>query len=193
MHLLWGADVGQQRRVVQEAVCSRSYGGISELHTNRHRRLSMSSDPLTYLWMDKNLLVSDAFRTLTKTAMLVLFDFHGKKRVHGRGEKRKVLNNGDFLYSYNEAKKKGISGSAFMNAIDQLIERGFLYVAEQGGGMKGHPSRYGLSSHWRQFGSPAFKALVRKKRCAQYPNAGFQKGHRHYGRCEEDVGTYGDL
>jgi hypothetical protein len=143
------------------------------------------SDPLSYLWTEKALNESEAFRGLTKTAILVLHDFHAKKRVRGSGKRWQVLNNGELVYSYAEAGSRGISRSAFMNAIDQLIERGFLYVAEQGGGLKGHASKYGLSTDWTSYGTPSFSAKTRKKRRPQYPGAGFQSGHPYHGRTDQ--------
>ena len=110
----------------------------------------MTKDPLNCLYLDPELRKSLAFRSLTKTAILVLIDFHGKKRVRGKGNSWRVLNNDELTYSYREAEKRGISRSAFKAAIDQLIERGFLYVAKQGGGLKGDSSEYGLSSEWRR-------------------------------------------
>lgn len=153
----------------------------------------MPKNPLASLWADKDLLQSEAFRGLTKTAILVLMDFHAKKKVQGKRQTWRVLNNGELVYSYREAYRRGISPQAFMNAIDQLIERGFLYVAEQGGGIKGDASKYGLSGDWTAYGTTAFEAKKRKRRRAQYPNSGFQKGHPHYGRRSKEVGTYGDL
>ena len=145
----------------------------------------MPSNPLAYLWTDKALINSQAFRGLTKTAILVLMDFHAKKRVQGKGKRWQLLNNGELVYSYREAQGRGISRSAFMYAIDQLIERGFLYVAEQGGGLKGHASKYGLSADWTSFGTPTFKTTTHKKRRAQYPESGFQPGHPYHGRRHE--------
>ena len=145
----------------------------------------MPSNPLAYLWTDKALIESEAFRGLTKTSILVLLDFHAKKQVKGGGKRWQVLNNGELVYSYREAQRRGISSTAFMHAIDHLIERGFLFVAEQGGGLKGHTSKYGLSSDWRQYGTAAFKTRTRKKRRRQYPESGFQLGHPYHGRREE--------
>jgi hypothetical protein len=142
-------------------------------------------DSLSYLYAAKALIESEAFRGLTKTAILVLFDFHGKKRVRGRGKRWQMLNNGELVYSYLEAEGRGISRSAFMHAIDQLIERGFLYVAEQGGGMMGHASKYGLSADWARYGTAAFEKKTRQKRRPQYPGAGFQPGHSYHGRRDQ--------
>jgi hypothetical protein len=142
----------------------------------------MPKDPLAYLFVDRSLLKSEMFRGLTKTAILVLCDFHAMKQVKGRGTRWSLLNNGELVYPYREAQKRGISPSAFMHAIDQLIERGFLYVAEQGGGLKGHTSKYGLSTDWTRYGTPAFKPRARTKRQRQYPKTGFKPGHQYHGR-----------
>jgi len=146
----------------------------------------MPNNPLSYVWADKALLTSKAFRGLTKTAILVLLDFHAMKQVKGSGKRWQVLNNGELIYPYGEAVKRGISRSAFMYALDQLIERGFLYIAEQGGGLKGHTSKYGLSADWNGYGTTNYKKTARKKRRRQYPSSGFQPGHPYHGRRNQE-------
>jgi hypothetical protein len=71
---------------------------------------------LAYLWTDKALIESEAFRSLTKTAILVLVDFHGMKRVKGKGSRWTLLNNDELVYTYREAERRGGSRSAHMHA-----------------------------------------------------------------------------
>jgi hypothetical protein len=120
-----------------------------------------------YLWTQKELRESPAFRSLTKTAILVLLDFHGKVRKQRKGTGRSkiylITNNGEITYAYSEAVKKGISRATFRNAIDQLVEKGFLDIAHSGGGYDGDLSKYALSNRWRLYGKEKFIELERPK------------------------------
>jgi len=129
------------------------------------------------LWTDKSLRESSAFRSLHGTALLVLMDFHSKKHMKQKGRRKHVLtNNGELVYTYKEAGKRGISRSAFMRALDTLIERGFIDVTVTGEGRYRSESRYALSNRWRNWGTDKF---VPSKRNPHGRNKayGFQPGH----------------
>jgi len=62
---------------------------------------------------DKNLLRSEAFRSLSKWSLLVYFDFLRKRQMEKVKRKKRsaewvIKNNGDIVYPYLEAEKKGI-------------------------------------------------------------------------------------
>jgi len=131
----------------------------------------------SYLWTQKELRESQAFRSLTKTALLVLLDFHGKvtktRAKVGRKKEYRITNNGKILYSYSEAEKRGITRATFRNAIDQLVEKGFLDVTHSGGGYDGDFSKYALSNRWRAHKKTYFIECRRPK--DQRQGRGFQK------------------
>lgn len=107
------------------------------------------------LWIDPQLQKSLAFRTLSKTAILVLLDFFSKRQMKNFNHPKKgvvwtITNNGEIQYSYNEAMSRGISKQSFRDALDQLIERGFIEVAHSGaGGKKGDVSLYSITDNWQ--------------------------------------------
>ena len=144
--------------------------------------MAKDKDPLNYVWLDRELLKSCAFRQLTKSSMLVLFLFHGKKRTSRPNSRRPwtVANNGELQFTYREAERTGIPRSSFMRAIDQLTHLGFLFVSKQGSGLKGDCSLYGVSGEWRKYGTQRFKPKPRKKRGEQFrlPKRG-GRGIRH--------------
>lgn len=78
---------------------------------------------------DKNLLRSKAFRSLKKWSLLVYLDFLRKRQwSHGKRGGQKVwvlMNNGEIVYPYLEAERKGINRREFRNALDELIAKGF--------------------------------------------------------------------
>jgi len=122
------------------------------------------------LYLEKDLLKSKVFRSLSKTGIVIYFDFRMKCRWQ-RPEKRErkrdkwtIINNGDIEYTYSEAEKKGTSRASFMRALDELIEKGFIDVTHPGsGGMKGDKSKYAISYRWRDWGTDNFEKKTRKK------------------------------
>ena len=97
---------------------------------------------------------------------MVFLDFLGKRKMRQRKKTGQWIctNDGQINYCWSEAEKKGFSASSFCDAIDQLVERGFLDIHHQGcGGRKGDKSTYGFSERWREFDTPQFRSANRKK------------------------------
>jgi hypothetical protein len=127
----------------------------------------MPSDTIA---VERKLLKSEAFRSLNGTAKSVYFDFKMKcqvtelKRKPGRKREFTISNNGEIVYTYSEAEKKGIPRATFMRALDELIAKGFIGVAHSGsGGKKGDKSLYAISERWRDYGTDKFKPATRPK------------------------------
>ena len=116
------------------------------------------------IWFDKNLLRSDAFRSLSKRAMLVYLDFLRKRQMYegkgkpGKGTEWVIKNNGEIVYTYAEAERKGISRNQFRDAIDELIAQGFLDINHLGsGGHKGDVTTFFIDDRWPEFGTDRFR------------------------------------
>ena len=111
---------------------------------------------------DKDLLRSEAFRSLRKWSLLVYLDFLRKRQMEQVKNKKRsaewvIKNNGDIVYPYLEAEKKSIRRREFRNAIDELIEKGFLDIDHQGsGGRSGDMTRYFIDNRWQNYGTAAF-------------------------------------
>lgn len=112
--------------------------------------------------IERDLLKSEAFRTLNGQQKTVLFDFMMKRqikqvRMSGGVKVPMIMNNGQIQYTYKEALKRGITRRAFALAIDRLIEHGFIDIAKQGsGGKQGDVSLYSISERWRKWGTSEF-------------------------------------
>lgn len=117
--------------------------------------------------LERDLLHSEAFRTLPLAAMLILLDFMGKRRIKTRklsngSRDVDILNNGEITYYFSEAEKKGVTRSRFNRARDTLVDRGFIDIAHHGsGGKKGDATLYAISDRWRHWGTDKF---IRKER-----------------------------
>ncbi len=70
-----------------------------------------------------------------------------------------IKNNGEIVYPYSEAEKKGIGRREFRNAIDELLEKGFLDITHQGsGGRSGDMTKYCIDVRWKDYGTPSFRS-----------------------------------
>jgi|WetSurMetagenome_2_1015567.scaffolds.fasta_scaffold378086_1 hypothetical protein len=140
----------------------------------------MSSDVII---VERDLLKAEAFRSLSGTAKTVLFDFMMKRKikgvkVHGR-KVPMILNNGEIVYPYAEAEKKGIPRTSFMRCLTELVSKGFIDIAWSGsGGKKGDVSLYAISDRWADFGTDKFKSATRPKDTRQ--GRGFRRGNSEW-------------
>ena len=105
---------------------------------------------------------------LSKTGQNVFLIFLTKRQVAKVGrkgkEKRVIVNNGEIVFPYCEAKNKyGIPATTFARAIDQLIEFGLIDINHHGGGMVKDMTTYYISDRWRDYGTPEFKKQFRPK------------------------------
>ena len=95
---------------------------------------------------------------------------------YARKGKFYIENNGKIQFTYQEAEKKhNISRSAFRSAIDQLVNVGFIDIAQPGSGLHRDVTLYGISERWRQYGTKDFVEMKRPKRKQRY---GFTTGNR---------------
>lgn len=122
------------------------------------------------IWFDKDLLRLSAFRSLKKWSIIVYMDFLRKRQMEQvkrakRSDDWIIRNNGEIVYSYAEAEYKGIGRREFRNAIDELIEKGFLDIAHQGsGGRAGDMTKYFLDDRWKEYGTPTFRPAKNPRR-----------------------------
>ena len=84
------------------------------------------------IWFERALIESKAFQLLkTAAAHKVFAFFYTKRQCEPIGRKGKegwnIKNNGQIVFTYQEARNRyGISYSTFRNAIDELIDKGFI-------------------------------------------------------------------
>jgi hypothetical protein len=129
-------------------------------------------DAVERVFFERSLLDSPAFRKLSRGALLIYLDFLSKRQM----EKDKITkhwyikNNGEIVYPYSEAQKKGITETQFRDWIDELIASGLLGLSHQGKGGrkpkigKGDISKYFISERWKKFGDDDFKPESPRKK-----------------------------
>jgi DNA-binding PadR family transcriptional regulator len=119
--------------------------------------------------IDKKLVKSKAFLSLNASAIKVLMLFMLRRVMSQTGPRRGkekwiIVNNGEIVFPYAEAKKKfGLNPSTFARAIDKLVEHGFIDIAHTGGGLMGDCTKYAISDRWKEFGTDRFKSQSRPK------------------------------
>jgi len=135
--------------------------------------------------LDQAMVKSRAWLSLSRTALQVYLLFRCKCQIakrNRRSSKRsetivsRILNNGEIVFTYEEAKQRyGITSGRFARAIDELVEKGFIEIAASGMGVHKVESWYAISERWRDYGTPAFKAVKRPKPSVR--GHGFRKGN----------------
>ena len=133
----------------------------------------MANSKSKNIWIEREMILSPAFRKLNGRAMevLLLFLYRRQWKQAGRKGKWYTTNNGEIVFPYKEAKKRfKIPKSSFARAIDKLMEHGFIEIAHLGGGLIGDCTRYSISERWRKYGTDSF---VRKKRPKDTRGFGF--------------------
>ncbi len=148
----------------------------------------MSRKKSKVIVLDRPVLNSKAFRSLTGVAPIIFLDFLGKRKMGRLGSKKsnkwRCLNNGEIEYTYTEALKKGISKPRFCKGIDQLVDNGLIDISHSGGGYDGDKSLYAISDRWRKYGTGDFEEVKRPKDTRQ--GIGFAAVHA---RKREKEGT----
>ena len=132
----------------------------------------------------RDLLKSAAFCSLTTGAPhIVLMTFMLKRQMKEiKGPKREstweVKNDGRLAYTYAEAKRQGISAGRFRDALDMLLDRGFIRIVRTGEGKHRNISLFGLSDEWKEWRPGDEPKAKRKKRTPSERKSGFQPGNR---------------
>lgn len=116
------------------------------------------------IFITKEMLESGVYRGLSRVGMLLLQDFLAKRNLQRASKKRWFIeNNGQIIFPFSEAVKKGFSRDQFRNGIDELQFKGFIDITHQGKGgrkpLKGLSdcSKYLLDDRWKAWGTEEFK------------------------------------
>ena len=125
---------------------------------------------------------SDAFRSLNGTAIIVLLRFLQKRRLKKVKWKRKdawrIINNGEIVFTYDEAEKMELSRNQFRDAKNTLLERGFISESSSEGGLFRKTCLY--SVHVSDSEQPWVDWKPPEKKPRRNPPEGFKPGHKFY-------------
>jgi len=135
------------------------------------------------IYITKKLLSSEAYRSLSRAALLIYQDFLAKRIMTAVKRDRKkfwvTINNGEIIYPYGEALEKGFSRDIFRNSIDELQTKGLLDITHHGkGGRKpaegaGDVTTYWIDDRWEEYGTDDFKPARNPRRKDTRKGRGF--------------------
>jgi hypothetical protein len=120
------------------------------------------------LVFERKIIYSEAFHKLSgiaKTVYFIFLDRRQMSKIGNKGKERVVItNNGDIVFSYEEALKSfNITKSRFVRALDTLIKYGFIDINHHGGGMNKDCTTYYISERWLLYGKDNFLIKTRPK------------------------------
>ena len=106
-----------------------------------------------------------------------------RARKPGKRTQKMIVNNGQITFTYKEARKLlGINPTQFRDALDGLIDKGFLEIEHQGTG-QGDPTLYFLSDRFLKWGTDDFKPVPSARR--RRKNTSGKSGWEAYWRKRE--------
>lgn len=131
--------------------------------------------------LEANLIASNALLDLSgKAALLVLIRFHQKahrrktKRSKQPIQKYEITNNGEIVFTYAEAQELGIKSSrTFWKVCRELVEKGFVDLAEYPIWLEKEPAKWAISTRWKWYGTERFEPATIERILP--PGVGFQK------------------
>jgi hypothetical protein len=113
------------------------------------------------IYITKEMLNSQAYRSLSRAAMLIYQDFLARRDMRPiKRNKQKtwvIGNNGKIVYPYAEAVRNGFTRATYRNAIDELQIKGFIDITHMGkGGRKpadgtGDFTTYWIDDRWQDY------------------------------------------
>ena len=132
------------------------------------------------LVLSKKMIHSKAFSKLTGSAKQILLELCMRMKLenynltkHRAAERFYVSNNGKLVLTYKGFHNQfGYSTATISKAIDQLVNHGFIEIAELGSGVKRISHKIALTNNWEKFGTPEFKAG--KGKAKKPVNGGFK-------------------
>jgi hypothetical protein len=115
-----------------------------------------------------------------KAAMHVLIRFHQKayrrktKRSKQAIQKYEITNNGEIVFTYAEVRELGIKSSkTFWKVCRELVEKGFIDLAEHPIWLEKKPAKWAISNRWKWYGTKRFESATIERILP--PGVGFQK------------------
>lgn len=148
-------------------------------------------DQRAWAKLEADLIQSEAFCALsTANSVRVLIRFLQKRRFAKKRKNRKniygpeVTNQGQIIFTYQEASELGIKGKGtFQKCLKELVRLGFIDIEEedQDGFRPGFgrmPTKFRISSRWKLYGTAMFQ--VKEKKRVLPPGVGFKKGNKEW-------------
>lgn len=120
--------------------------------------------------IETEILQSGAFLAICRAnSIRVLLEFYRRRKIHkpkdrrGKHSEAIVLNNGELILTYRDAiQRLKISQPTFSRCLTELVDLGFLDIAELSSGFNRQPTKWTLSDRWKLYGQPDFVHVKRE-------------------------------
>jgi len=134
------------------------------------------------VYLDPDLLESITFNSLRGSSMKVYLRFLRKRvvqkvsRGQARREQYEIMNNGEIEFPVREAQARlNIASRTFQAAIKELVEKGFIDVADYKLEINKVTKLYAISERWKKYGTGEFV----QPKYPEYPlGRGFRPGNQ---------------
>lgn len=127
--------------------------------------------PPAGVYLENELLQSQAVKEIKSAKTFkVLLEFY-RRRIMRKPKDRRckhskavILNNGEIVLRYSDAKKLlGIPQTTYSRCLTELVELGFLDIAEMACGLHRQPTKFSISERWKKYGTPDFDNVKRER------------------------------
>ena len=119
-------------------------------------------------------MTGSAKQILLELRMRLTLECYKPNRRNRNKDKFYAGNNGKLVLSYKSIHKQfGYSTATKSKAIDRLVDRGFIEIAQLGCGVKRQSHKIALITNWQQYGTDEFKPGLGKSN--RPVNGGFKK------------------
>ena len=123
------------------------------------------------VFLENDLITSPAWKAIrSQKTFLVLIEFYRRRKM-SKSKDRKgcpgtptILNNGELILTYKEAKARlGIPQATYSRCLTELVSLGFLDVAEPSCGLHRQATKWTISKRWKKYGQADFKIVDRER------------------------------
>ena len=125
--------------------------------------------PPAGIYLENDLLKAPAVIAIRSAhSFRVLLEFYRRRVIHKRKDHRGkragavIMNNGELVLTFKEAKARlGISQATYSRCLSELVELGFLDIAELSSGLHRQATKWSISDRWRRYGQDDFQRVKR--------------------------------
>jgi hypothetical protein len=123
------------------------------------------------IYIERALLESAALKAIKSVhSVKMLLEFYSRRQMvgikeqKGRGKRWVIANNGQIVFTYDDAEQLfGIKQATVSRCFDELYELGFVDVSEKARGLEKKPTLWAISDRWKAFGTVEFEKKKRPK------------------------------
>lgn len=121
------------------------------------------------IYLENDFLQSPAYLAIrSKHSIRVLLEFLRRRKIHkpksrrDRHSKGIIVNNGEIELRYSDAKKRlNIPQATFSRCLTELVDLGFLDIAERSCGLHRQATKWTISERWKAYDTPDFVKVER--------------------------------